>query len=885
MKEKRTKYKYKMSVVIPVYNVEAYLAETIDSVLNQTMNFEQDIQIILVNDGSPDNSEGICLRYKEMYPNNIVYVKQKNAGVSAARNNGISYIEGKYVNFLDSDDKWEKDVFEKAYKMFEARDDVDVIGVRQKFFEALNSYPSLDYKFDEDKVVDIFNDYDHIQLSVTSGFFRTSAIGEHRYDTRVKYSEDAKFIFEILMEKGKLGIIASSVHYYRRRFSENSAIQTKNFKDDWYLITPTLCYKYVMDLSIKKFGYVIPMIQYYIMYDYQFRSKEAIPDVISDEVKEKYMEITRELISKIDDNIILEQRTMGSEYKCMFMQMKYKEDVREHFLYVKHMLRYKGQPIINLENENLLNLTVMNVKKDTIQLKGFVNFYIKDKDYDVFLVKNNREKIKLELKDTQIFRRRFFNEAFIANKGFVVEVEKNDIKTLHFELIYKSNYVTELRFITGIDAKIDMKKRIFYIEEDKIYTCCERKIKVVSNNLMNRLKLGVKNVLYNFRYKKWRMVVYRMLYHIVKLFHFKKIWIISDRPFTANDNGYAFFQYVNSIKTPGIKKYFVITKDSQDFEKVKKTGKYLIFNSLKYKIFFLLADKIISSQADPWVTNPFGKSHRYYHDLYKADFVFLQHGIIKDDLSVWLNEYEKNMKMFVTSAQKEYDSIIDGNYGYDASVVKLTGLPRYDLLENKAEKKIAIMPTWRTNLSTAIDRFTGKRERFSNFNKSEYFEFYNKLINDERLLDVLKKNEYTGSFIIHPSHISNIDDFRENEIIKVERKSVTYTDVFANCSLIVTDYSSIAFDFAYLNKPVIYTHFDREEFFKNQIYDKGYYDYEKMGFGPVLKTYDETVDEIIKYIENSCKVEDKYKKRIDDFYKYHDRKNCERVYNEIRKIK
>ena len=194
-------YKYKFSVIIPIYNVEEYLEETIISVINQDIGFKENIQIILVNDGSPDNSEAICLKYKEMYPENVVYVYQDNSGVSAARNNGLNYVEGEFINFLDSDDKWEKDVFTKAYKMYREHDDIDVIGVRQKFFEAISSYPSLDYKFNKDKVVDIFNAPDHIQLSVTSGFFRTSSIGNIRYDTRIKYSEDAKFLYEIILQK------------------------------------------------------------------------------------------------------------------------------------------------------------------------------------------------------------------------------------------------------------------------------------------------------------------------------------------------------------------------------------------------------------------------------------------------------------------------------------------------------------------------------------------------------------------------------------------------------------------------------------------------------------------------------------------------------------
>ncbi len=85
-------YQYKFSVVIPVYNVYGYLRETLDSVIQQDIGFEENIQVILVNDGSPDRSEEICLEYQKRYPDNIVYLKQENQGVSAARNHAISYI-------------------------------------------------------------------------------------------------------------------------------------------------------------------------------------------------------------------------------------------------------------------------------------------------------------------------------------------------------------------------------------------------------------------------------------------------------------------------------------------------------------------------------------------------------------------------------------------------------------------------------------------------------------------------------------------------------------------------------------------------------------------------------------------------------------------------
>ena len=96
---------YAVSVVMPIYNTEKYLKKAIDSVIAQTLGF-QTIQMILVDDGSTDTSAAICQTYVQKYPDNMVYLRQEHRGAAAARNAGIPYIKGKYVNFLDSDDYW-----------------------------------------------------------------------------------------------------------------------------------------------------------------------------------------------------------------------------------------------------------------------------------------------------------------------------------------------------------------------------------------------------------------------------------------------------------------------------------------------------------------------------------------------------------------------------------------------------------------------------------------------------------------------------------------------------------------------------------------------------------------------------------------------------------
>ena len=111
------KKEFKFSVITPIYMVEEYLEKTIESVVKQTIGFEKNIQLILVNDGSPDNSGKICKKYKEKYPDNIVYIEKDNGGVSSARNEGFKYAKGKYVNFLDSDDIWDTKAFKFVYKL------------------------------------------------------------------------------------------------------------------------------------------------------------------------------------------------------------------------------------------------------------------------------------------------------------------------------------------------------------------------------------------------------------------------------------------------------------------------------------------------------------------------------------------------------------------------------------------------------------------------------------------------------------------------------------------------------------------------------------------------------------------------------------------------
>jgi len=358
---------------------------------------------------------------------------------------------------------------------------------------------------------------------------------------------------------------------------------------------------------------------------------------------------------------------------------------------------------------------------------------------------------------------------------------------------------------------------------------------------------------------------------------------LSDRVNKADDNGEALFLYLQ--EKGNIKPYYVISQESTDYVRLQKQGKLLPYLSHKHKLKYLFADKLISSHADACTFNPFaGYSGPYRDIIADKKIVFLQHGITKDDISGWLNRYNKNLSIFVTAAKNEYKSILSTpTYYYSEKQVKLTGFPRYDRLKDEHKKIITIMPTWRKYLMKMNSKGTWDLEQA--FYTSTFLENYRALLNNQELIDVCEENGYKINFMPHPTLQPHIEIFKPNKEILLSGLDTSYRDTYSESSLVISDYSSAVFDFAYLQKPVLYFQFDSKDFFENgHVYTKGYFDYERDGFGEVCYNLETLVSLIIEYVKNDCQLKDKYRKRIDDFFAYNDRNNCQRVYEEIMKL-
>ena len=886
---------FKISVVIPVYNVELYVAETIESVIKQDIGFEENIQIVLVNDGSTDGSEHICKEYVERYPENIQYVYQENAGVSVARNTGMDYVKGEYINFLDSDDKWSPDAFSKVYDFFEAhKESVNLVCCRQDFFEAKTGPHRLSRqdKFETSRVINILDDYQYTQFHITASFIKREALRLTLFDPELKYGEDAVYVMEQILDKHKYGVVSEPTHYYRKRANNSSAVQGKEKAIDWYKITPQRFYKKLMNISLQKWGCVIPFVQYAVCYDLQWRLNDRIHMVLAQEERRLYIKELQSILQYCEDDIITKQRDINLKKKLFLLSLKYNEDISEQVMCRNSKLYFHNIQLFDLQKKGLFRADVIEINDNMLCLSGKIDFNFTE-EVQFFFIDDKGEKypitlIKLEGAEGKIWNQRVNDTYF-----YEIQIDISRINWLEIRAVFRKEYLFRPKIVFGKFAKLYnwSINADYYVQGDYMITRDLNRIYVIPCNRQTEKKqeqyfCGELQKLEIDEDVKKEALWYRKRYFHIRSLHRRKIWLISDRINVAGDNGEAFFRYMAQKRPADVDFYFVISKESKDYMRMKKLGKVIPYGSKKCKLYTLLADKIISSQGEDNIVNPFYNLKPYVGNLFHYDYVFLQHGIIKDDISAWLNKSNKNIRIFITSAKPERQSVLDFPYMYGEDIVKLTGLPRYDNLiqDVPCEKEIVFMPTWRTGLAIEMDPITWVRPYNPAFQNSEYFQFYNRLINDERIKSALKENGYKGKFCVHTNNIANASDFQGNEVVEVFSDIVDYQKEFKRNALMITDYSSVAYDFAYLKKPVIYVQSDRDSFFAEQTYDVGYWDYEQMGFGPVCYDYESTVNAIVNAVTNNCRLDEKYLKRIEQFYFKFDQNNCERVYQAIREI-
>lgn len=308
----------KVSVIVPIYNVERYLEKCLDSLVNQTLS---DIQIILVNDGSTDNSGNIAKEYADKYQDKILYLEKENGGLSDARNYGLKYVKGKYISFVDSDDYISKNLYAELVKYMD-------------------------------------EDYDMIKFGILTVDLKDNKILESKSQQfENKTGEEA---FDILYKTDKMTEVAWGYLYKTSFWKENDFKYSKDMYHEDFGLTPLIMLKAKKVASTNILGY------YYVQSDKSITRN-------SDEAKK--LKMSYDLLKFYDQMIEkIEKYEIGKKAKenikiyytnCILLEIKNISSEEEKQKYIQEIKKRKMIENIKIRNfKQLIKRILLNINID-----------------------------------------------------------------------------------------------------------------------------------------------------------------------------------------------------------------------------------------------------------------------------------------------------------------------------------------------------------------------------------------------------------------------------------------------------------------------------------------------------------------------------------------
>ena len=363
---------------------------------------------------------------------------------------------------------------------------------------------------------------------------------------------------------------------------------------------------------------------------------------------------------------------------------------------------------------------------------------------------------------------------------------------------------------------------------------------------------------------------------------YRRAWTFLDRDTEAHDNAEHLYRWVLRHR-PEINAWFVLRRESTDWDRLAAEGFRLVeFGTAEHVLLLLNTDHLISSQVDHYIVRPLDEA-RFGSKSWR--FTFLQHGVTKDDLSRWLNG--KPISRFITASPAEHASIAGDHtpYPFSEKETRLTGFPRHDRLLRLGRQVarpdlILIMPTWRRCLMEAAHGGNSRRLLVP-LGSSRFGRSWFDLVGSDSLRMIAEAHRLEIVFMPHPNMQANYSPADVPEWVQMRRYDRDdVQELLARAAVAVTDYSSQAFEAAYLERPVVYFQFDRDEFFSGtHVYRQGTWSYEQDGFGPVTTTQFEALDAIAATATSPP--QDAYLQRMRSAFAYRDGRCCERTFDSI----
>ncbi|WP_411732370.1 CDP-glycerol glycerophosphotransferase family protein [Paeniglutamicibacter sp.] len=353
----------------------------------------------------------------------------------------------------------------------------------------------------------------------------------------------------------------------------------------------------------------------------------------------------------------------------------------------------------------------------------------------------------------------------------------------------------------------------------------------------------------------------------------KPVWLIGELPYKAQDNGYHFFRYVRE-NHPEVDAYYVIDLASPEYENVRQLGNVIGYQSKEHFEIALAADRIIGSHHPDYL---YPTRHPSFLAKSRAGKVFLQHGVMGTKWMV--PNYGKKSAgfqtdLFCVSSEREKSYIVK-DFGYEPGEVVVTGLPRFDALFNTdvlvEPRQVLIIPTWRDWLQNE-----------EAFLESDYFQQWNEFLHDPELAKLVREYELELIFCLHPNMQHLRSFFAGAPVRIVEQGEVDVQFLMKQSAAMVTDYSSVGFDFSFLDKPVHYFQFDRDRFLGKM---GSHLDLDRELPGRISFTREALMESLALSVRRKMQMDTTYRDRASKFIVARDRTHSSRVFEAVREMR
>lgn len=817
---------------------------------------------------------------------NLKYYEYEN--ISEVYYNLPKMIQADYISFINAGDTYSEGFKDKLINQLNSKK--DNLFIFPILFDT--SKYSLNKTILKEKEINIEKKPEKIWIHLNSTFISKKILDKINEQTNdnLKYYIEENLLTKIISLNGGYTPIHNIKLISIRHLEDSPEAKKESYDIIWYKnIFNNI--KDIFEFSKKRYGIILQYIQYSSIYLIKNLINENVNSknkhILVDEKLNEFYKATKEILQNIDDEVIM--KTQGNKLTNFYL-------LRLKYGYLERDIEYR-----EFENKvHVINNDKMIFNASDTKIKILLMDYI-----DKNLIITAMYPFPFDEKKLKIYAKYLDNKIY-ADKNYVY----SDYKAFGMKLY--ENYCFDIK----IPLKTDKQKQYieFFLESDKstvkldinfnkplsrlsnlkysYWTCGnftlnyrQQSILIMENSKLRHTKREIKyicSLLHSKKVEARKSGALRILYNITKPLFRKEIWLFEDKIYKGGDNGEYLYTYASKQKD-GIKKYYILKKNCIDAKRFKKEHKkYVKFGSLRHKLLFLNSNIVFQTHTNVIKQHSFDeKSEKYFRDLYNSDNMCIQHGLTVQYIPHLTSRISDNLKQFFLASPIEKKNMENKEYAYEGHLncLKITGSPRYDGLKNNDKKIILITPTWRSYLALPSPGYGQSRIYNDEFKKSDYFKIYNNLINNKKLINVAKENGYKIIYLLHPCTSSQINDYDKNENVELiaATDNMNYEDILTKSSLMITDYSGVQFDFAYMYKPIIYFHPDELP----PSHDEGEYKYETMALGEIVKTNDELVEALCGYMKNKCKIKDKYRERVDKFFKYHDYNNCKRIYDTI----